>query len=75
MLEGKLPFSIAESPVQPAESRIITLVAPSKLSVHQFNLFQLTGVKSSPELAHETKVEVSVALVSRLINEVEIAKN
>ena len=71
-VESQVPAIVAESPIQPHQSRVGPFIAPCVLPVLQLYFLELAGVEGLAELSHESKVEVIVVLISSLIDKVEI---
>ena len=72
-VEGKIPTSVAESPIKSDQGRVDSLVAPGEFSVQQSDLLEMASVESMPELTHEAKVQVVVVLVCSLVDKIEVA--
>jgi hypothetical protein len=70
--EGNVPFLIAKEGIKLAHRRDLLLIAPSKLSVLEVDLFEVTNAKSVAKSYNPTTVCIASVLVTGTVDLVEI---
>src|SRR4051812_37028773 len=72
ILVQQIPLIVAKKLVNTTERGVLSLIAPCVSRVLTFQFLQPCPVKSAPELAHQSSVQIVVAFVTSLVDHVEI---